>query len=271
MLDPKTCQCQGVNINRNIDRVKKRDTTVWLTKEQLASPKWLNSTEQAEQLVKALPDRDHEVAELAAMGVKQYKWHHSKEDHDKINDMETGTEARADLTAEQYEQVGQDMKHKDVGSSQPSGTKKRKAQTTPTGKPDNEEVKKLRTAHAARATGLKNLKTAMDKFNQEMRATEKSIGTMTSKGYPSTMADWYVSQLQQNRGKYMVHHAAYVEHMSEVPSTPWDEERLMSSSKCLETMLVQLKAEFKTFMDSVSHDVKNLVQEKGAASSKDKK
>ena len=31
---------------------------------------WLNSAEQAAELVKALPDRDHEVEEMAMSGIK---------------------------------------------------------------------------------------------------------------------------------------------------------------------------------------------------------
>ena len=43
---------------------------------------WLNSAEQAAELVKALPDRDHGVEEMAMSGIQQNELHYSKDNHE---------------------------------------------------------------------------------------------------------------------------------------------------------------------------------------------
>ena len=45
---------------------------------------WLNSAEQAAEVVKALPDRDHEVEEMAMSGIKQNESHNSKDNHETL-------------------------------------------------------------------------------------------------------------------------------------------------------------------------------------------
>lgn len=266
LLDPKTCSCEGINSTRNVDRVLNRATAVWLTEEQLGSSAWLNSADHAKMMVTTLPERPHENEALASAGVKQYQYTYSKQGHDRVNEFETATTAKADLSADQYSQVQADMKGTDS-----SGVVTKKRKLNKEWKQETPEQKALRAAHGARAASLRNLKRELDRSNVEVRACENLISSMRSKGYPKAMEEWFLGQVQTFKDQHAEHHKYYVEAMGDIPATPWDEPRLTSSSAFLDSRVKMLQDHFKSFKEGASTDVKNLVSGRASSSSKAKK
>ena len=76
----------------------------WYTKEQLAWPNVLNSMAHANLLIarKALPERPHEIKELADEGIMQYQYIDAAVQSEVGNRSEAGVSAEAELKSNEY-------------------------------------------------------------------------------------------------------------------------------------------------------------------------
>ena len=99
---------------------------MWLTREQLGSPQYLNSMEHADAMIKTLPSKKHDNEVLADLGVLMYEYTHEVEEHNKINQQEARTDATAELTDKEYAEVTHDLQANNVCSNKASKPGKRK-------------------------------------------------------------------------------------------------------------------------------------------------
>ena len=74
LLDPKTGGSVGRNWTERALNTIDSEREDWLTVAELASPKWLNSRENAEIAIKSLVSRPHDNASLRSEGILQYQW-----------------------------------------------------------------------------------------------------------------------------------------------------------------------------------------------------
>ena len=74
LLDPQKVKCEGATSVSRSSTTTDKAVTVWITEEELAGPTHLNSKDNAAIAVTTLVSRPHEIAALAAAGVKQYQW-----------------------------------------------------------------------------------------------------------------------------------------------------------------------------------------------------
>ena len=85
ILDPESC-CKRIGTNSTSRSTNRRETSKveWLTEEQLAGPKYLNSAAHAKIAIKSMRERPHKTnAGLRAAGVKEYEYFKEKSKVDK--------------------------------------------------------------------------------------------------------------------------------------------------------------------------------------------
>jgi len=109
LLDPKKVKCEGATSVSRSSTTTDKAVTVWITEEELAGPTHLNSKDNAAIAVTTLVNRPHEIAALAAAGVKQYQWTIKQHVSDaKITEAATVT-GSAEMTAEQAQMLRDHM------------------------------------------------------------------------------------------------------------------------------------------------------------------
>ena len=126
---------------------------------------------------------------------------------------------------------------------------------------------------ALRTSSLKTMKKQLDSAMQEIRAAEELIGKIPSKGYPSSMCEWFQTGCASRRAQHSEILKYYIDAMSEIPGTPWDADRLAASNAAIDEKLKQFSNHVKSFQLGTVKDVKNLVGPQGpqtASPSKDK-
>ena len=264
LLDPAAASMMGTNTTINEDVQTNRNSTQWLTVEQLASPAYLNSMAHAELMVKDLPCQPHESASLAAQGVLVYKYTCKADIHDKTNKQQASVEATSELTSQEYGQVLKDMEATECGSAGGPATKRRK--TTCQKRELSPGTKAKQSATTQRVNSLKKFKSEIDKSNSDIRQAEQMVKRMVDeKGFPETMQKWFADRVEEFKLQHAAHHEYYVSEMTKMPSTPWDVPALQSSIEAIEARSQNLATDFKQFKDGVYLDVKRLM---GASGSK---
>jgi len=71
--------CTGYNSTTAFDEEQSKKKEAWLTEEQMAGPKYLNSAAHAKLVCdsKVFEQQDHEIEAVAAAGVKQHRFNWS--------------------------------------------------------------------------------------------------------------------------------------------------------------------------------------------------
>ena len=109
LLDPQKVKCEGATSVSRSSTTTDKAVTVWITEEELAGPAHLNSKDNAAIAVTTLQHRPHEIAALAAAGVKQYQWTIKQHVSDaKITEAATVT-GSAEMIAEQAQMLRDHM------------------------------------------------------------------------------------------------------------------------------------------------------------------
>ena len=133
------------------------------------------------------------------------------------------------MTPAEFSSVSSDMNKIDASAAPVA--KKRKVTKTP--KEETPELKKLRVNEALRTSSLKTMKKQLDSAMQDIRGAEELIGKMPSKGYPSSMCEWFQSGCASFRAQHSEILKYYIDAMSEIPGTPWDADWLATSRRPL--------------------------------------
>ena len=152
VLDPSIAKTNGFNRDFAFDETTSRARETWWTREQIGGPKGLNNMAHADVLINSgsLESRPHEAKALADLGVLQYAFTQSMIDKATGHRHEAGTEAEAELKADEYIEA---KSHITESFGTPCSVKrkssgKRLVEETP-------EEKRLKTSNAARSTALR--------------------------------------------------------------------------------------------------------------------
>ena len=109
MLDPQKVKCEGATSVSRTSTTTDREVTIWITEDELAGPTYLNSKDNAALAITSLVNRPHEIAALAAAGVKQYQW--TVKTHESGKSIAEGAtvSASSEMTAEHAQQLRDHM------------------------------------------------------------------------------------------------------------------------------------------------------------------
>ena len=127
ILDPQKVKHEGSTSIRRASTTESKDTYVWVTEEELASARHMNSQAHAKIAIKALDSRPHENEHLANAGVLQY-YHNTKEESKKRS-IEEAAEVtqKCDLTQKDAEEIREHMSSsRNPNEDQPPKSKKPK-------------------------------------------------------------------------------------------------------------------------------------------------
>ena len=189
VLDPSIAKTNGFNRDFAFDQAIVKETQTWWTREQLGGPTGLNNLEHADILIASgsLPSKPHEVPALAEAGIVQYHWRVSSVEKQTGHRSEAGTTAKSELKEHEYTEA---KNHIPKSFGDPKGIK-RKASTNGGKKEETQEEKRLKTSNTARASALRKLKQATDKYDNELRMRSDDLPKLEAKGYPPQMVDFF--------------------------------------------------------------------------------
>ena len=186
----------------------------WLTNEQLASPLYFNSQKHADVRCKNMPEQPHEDPDLAKDGVMQY-WHVDKAvDTSKEEKQTAEVTCKAEMTAEQYEQVKAGMESAlssaptDRNNSAESAAKRsrkkklqladnQKAAETEQEKTTRLMVEAMKAAKTKLEKTLAECKKSVDRINTELGTVELLKKTMASKPWDASQMISYLEEQTQ--------------------------------------------------------------------------
>ena len=177
LLDPAVCKKTAEHVNEVTDRQRKKAVGAWLTEHQLAAPDRLNNADHAAKMVKTLPSRPHEVAELAQDGVLQYWYTEKTETLEKDNVQTARLTASSELTDPEYKQVLGDMK--DASGAAPP--EKRKTAVSHK-REESPQTKARRVAKQQRDGALRDLKRKLDDGNTLTREADAKAHALVNQG-----------------------------------------------------------------------------------------
>ena len=127
LLDPQKVKCEGATSVSRTSTTTDKVVTIWITEDELAGPTHLNSKDNAAIAVKSLDNRPHEIAALAAAGVKQYQWTIKQHVSGSAITEAATIGASAEMTAEQAQQLRDHMGNSgNPGEENPRPSKKPK-------------------------------------------------------------------------------------------------------------------------------------------------
>ena len=126
LLDPKTGGSVGRNWTERTLNTIDSEREVWLTVDELASPRWLNSRENAEIAIKSLVSRPHDNASLRSEGILQYHWFQKAIDKNKTLTQGVSVTTSADCNTESALEVAEHTRDdRSPGYSKPGRAAKR--------------------------------------------------------------------------------------------------------------------------------------------------
>ena len=157
-LDPQKVKCEGATSVSRTSTTTDRAVTIWITEDELAGPTYLNSKDNAAIAVTTLVNRPHEIAALAAAGVKQYQWTIKQHVSGSAITEAATIGASAEMTAEQAQQLRDHMGNSgNPGEESTRPLKKAKTNMLPIEdrkKADDERDKDLSPEKKAHKVGL---------------------------------------------------------------------------------------------------------------------
>lgn len=127
ILDPQKVKHEGSTTIRRESLTESKDTFVWVTEEELASSRYMNSQEHAKLAVKCLPSRPHDLDYLAKAGVLQYYYNTKEESNKKLISEAAELTQHSELTAKEAEETREHMSNsRNPGEEQPKSKKTKK-------------------------------------------------------------------------------------------------------------------------------------------------
>ena len=144
LLDPASGGCVGKNFCTRTSTTSDTTTWVWLTLDELAGPKWLNSEANAKIAITAMTSRPHSTnTALCDAGVHEYRHEIRKEELKKAIDEGARLENNADMSARDYSSTYKHMANSmNPGQEDPRPSKKARAGKEKVEKP-NESPEKV--------------------------------------------------------------------------------------------------------------------------------
>ena len=159
-MDPQGAVASGFNRKVVHETDQEREQFLWLTEDQLGGPEHLNNVNHAKLVIEGGDlgeGRPHELPSLAKAGVVQYPVTKTWLEKAKGTTKEAGVSLRAELTAEEYEEVSRDMA---AGVSK--AVPKKKATPKVVDPEAAAAAKLLKAANAKLAPALRSLKRKCD-------------------------------------------------------------------------------------------------------------
>ena len=253
VIDYKEASCKGWNSTKVVNNNINTEEIVWLTEEQMGGPLYLNSPSHAAIVVKAkiLLEQDHELAPLAAAGIKQYEFSWSKVRNETGVMKEAGVIAEDAMSGEDFAAVASHMENS--VSTQPVA-KKQKVKPAP--KIEDPETKELKQAAALRQTALRKLKQKVDKVLQAMVEKDGMLPKILEKGYPQQMMEFMKAKIDELRAKAMEAQETYSSEAKKQNMMP--KPALVESTGLLDASLSALETLLKKFDDGTGGDLKRL-------------
>lgn len=253
ILDPEIAKTNGFNKSVAFDEAADVATEGWVTLEELGGPQYLNSRYHADIMAKTLPERPHEVPELAAENVKQYYYVDKKKKRKTGYREEAGTSAKAELKASEYTGVKNDIVSSFEGGKKRKGTPKPRHEETP-------EEKRLKAANNGRTVACRKLKSVIDKTQNEINMQKGSLPKLADKGFPPEMTTFLEKKVDVFQALVTESQAVYVKEVVVAPELRVDcADRVESSTKETQESLAKLEEAFIAFKKGVSADIKHLV------------
>jgi len=127
ILDPQKVKHEGSTTIRRESLTESKDTFVWVTEEELASSRYMNSQEHAKLAVKCLPSRPHDLDYLAKAGVLQYYYNTKEEVNKKSISEAAELTQKCEISAKEAEETREHMSNsRNPGEEQPKSKKTKK-------------------------------------------------------------------------------------------------------------------------------------------------
>ena len=110
LLNPKIATCKGRNTSSRRSQGGTKAIIVWVTKNELAGPAYMNSVKDAEVAVTSMQSRTHkDNIAMAAAGILQYKHTVFKEVSNQVQEEKVEAVAEAAMDSESYQIVCKHM------------------------------------------------------------------------------------------------------------------------------------------------------------------
>ena len=199
LLDPEAACNHGVNRTLAIDQCMKEDDSAWMHESEIAGPNGLNCPVLAKTLVESgeLGDgRPSEYACFAKMGLKQWWFSKSRQLKKVGHRSERGVESSAELKADEAAEVRDSLLASSSSTSAPKGSNKRRSER-PVEDPKVVADRKRRSElRSQKASGLRRLKTLIDKVANEATDLCLKVPSLHTKGYPRQMEEWCMEKVK---------------------------------------------------------------------------
>lgn len=207
-MDPAGCVLNGYQRTEAYTDNSIREEDRWMTEEQLAGPRGLNSASHAKILTSSseLPERPCRYACLAKAGVKEFKV--TEEMYNRITGIKKtiGAEGVAELKDSEFNSVVASLE------SNSSDMNKQVAKAKATPKAPDPKKKELAMQNTKLGTSLRALKRKMDAVALDMETLKGLLGNLLPKGYPVTMKEFFegiigevFEQISKAKGCYATH------------------------------------------------------------------
>ena len=172
LIDPACGECSGVNTTAIKNKRSDEDSENWVTLNQLASPTYLCSMDDAKLAITTCDSRPHENAALAAQGIKQYFWVTNRTKRAREQSDTNKVAIKSDIDGEDFEQIRTAMQGAlgDTKIALPPAPKEKRKKPTTTPSPEKDAD---RDARDTLDKVLRSMHALVDKVNFQIREMQK--------------------------------------------------------------------------------------------------
>ena len=178
-------KCTGWNSSSVSVSAVERSTGEWVTESMLAISAYLNSPEHAQIYIQKAKSRAYKGnSSLAEAGVMEYFYAKDHDISERSSTSTAGVKTKADLTAEEYDEIGASMQ---LGLERTEAPAKKPKTATP--KHTHPVFAKLYAAKKCKDKALKMMRDSADKVCSDLDKVKVTKAKLANKGWPAALQD----------------------------------------------------------------------------------